>query len=61
MQSKKFPSFDTARAYLEERGRLEFFGRIGDRAEIFVYNLHTHDGRLFRLFVYEDGKVEVIE
>lgn len=59
MQTRKFPTFEEAKAYLEERGRLEFFGTIGWNPQYFVYNLYLHDGRTFHINVYEDGLVEI--
>lgn len=60
MKSRQFPTFEAAIAFLEERGKLEFFGREGHNCDIFIYNF-TCEGRLFHLWIYENGKVEVKE
>jgi hypothetical protein len=59
--NRQFHSFDEAIAYLEERGRLQYFGRAGEKFEYCVYKINLHDGREYRINVYLDGKVEVIE
>jgi len=56
---RKFPSFEEAIAYLEERGKLTFFGWNGLENEYAVYNYQHHDGRRFHVNVYKDGKIEV--
>lgn len=61
MKTRKFPTYDEAITYLSERGKLEFFGRVGDRAEIYIYKFTLHSGKIYRLNVYQDGNVEVRE
>lgn len=61
MRSRKFPTFDEAIKYLEERGKLEYFGRVGYRAEQCVYTFFHRDGRVFGLRVHDDGKVEITD
>jgi hypothetical protein len=61
MRSRQFPSFKEAIAYLEERGRLEYFGRAGLNYEYCVYNFHHNDGYMYRVNVYDNGKVEIRE
>jgi hypothetical protein len=53
-------TFEEAKAYMEERGKLEFFGRIGENATCFVYTLTT-SWKTYRVFIYDDGKVEVMD
>lgn len=60
MKSRQFPSFDEAIAYLESKGELKYWGRVGIRAEICYYTLTI--GRVkYMLYVHEDGKVEIRE
>lgn len=61
MKSKQFPTFNEAMEYLKERGELEYFGRIGQHAETYVYNLKLPTGMIYHLLVHDDGKVEVLE
>lgn len=61
MKSRKFESFDAAIAYMEERGKLEYFGRIGRHYACYIYTLHLHTGWTYKLRVYDDGLVEVVE
>jgi len=58
MKSRKFPTYDEAKAYLESVGKLQFFGRVGNNAEIYVYTL-TIGAKEYHLNVYADGKVEL--
>jgi hypothetical protein len=57
MKSRKFPTFDDAKAYLESRGKLDFFGKVGDRDQCYVYTL-TIGVKVYHLLV-TDGLVEV--
>lgn len=59
--TRQFPSYEAAKAHLSERGKLEFFGTEGYRPMAYVYVLTVHDGRKYRLFLYDDGKVDVME
>jgi hypothetical protein len=62
---KKFATYDEANKYLEERGELEYFGVIATNqpgnVPFHVIKIHLHDGRSFKLYVYEDGLVEVTD
>ncbi|MDB5054922.1 MAG: hypothetical protein JWM44_2972 [Bacilli bacterium] len=58
MKSRKFPTFDEAKAYLESRGKLEFFGKVGDRDQCYVYTL-TVGVKVYLIFVWNDGLLEV--
>ncbi|CAG7651271.1 hypothetical protein PAECIP111802_04922 [Paenibacillus allorhizosphaerae] len=51
----RFATYEEAMAYLEERGKLVYFGRVGNRAETYVFNIHLPDGRVNGLFINEDG------
>lgn len=59
LTKRKFYSREEAKAYLEQKGKLEYFGVVGDRGEKYVYNLTTPDGRLHRMLVHEDGNIEI--
>lgn len=59
--TRKFPSLEAAQSYLKERGRLEYFGREGRYAEVYIYLLHLPDGRKYHVNVSNEGKVEVME
>lgn len=59
MQSKKFPTLEEAETYLQSKGTLEYFGREGRYAEIYVYGL-TIGNKKYGLLVHENGYVEVI-
>lgn len=54
----QFNSLDEAIEFYSKYGRLEFFGRGGDRYEYCIYNYHVRDGRLLRINIYDSGKVE---
>ncbi|WP_426455400.1 hypothetical protein ACP26L_36000 (plasmid) [Paenibacillus sp. S-38] len=56
---RQFASNDEAISYLEERGKLVYFGREGLRAEKYCYTLTLPNRLVYHLFVYEDGLVEV--
>lgn len=58
MQSKQFPTFDEAKAYLESRGKLVYGGREGTDANTYVYTL-TIGIKVYHLFLYEDGLLKV--
>lgn len=60
MKSRKYPTFDEAITYLKSKGELKYWGRIGDKAEICHYT-YKCNGELFRLNIYDDGKVEIRE
>ncbi|OBZ13350.1 hypothetical protein [Bacillus sp. FJAT-26390] len=59
--NKSLPQFKSAQeamTYFEKYGRLEYFGRGTDMARIINY--HVKDGRLLRIYIYDNGKVEYI-
>lgn len=60
MRKRKFESFESAKSYLEERGELEYFGRIGNNAEICLYH-YKHKGVVYTLYIYLDGLVTIRE
>lgn len=62
MTKKELPQFKSGKeavAYYERFGKLEYFGRAGAKYEYCVYNYHVKDGRLLRINIYDDGKVEL--
>jgi|GEM_PF-5631638 len=63
--TRQFPTFEEAIRYLESKGTLEFFGRVGTNAEKCLYRFTLHDGRKYLLNVHitgeEIGKIEVTE
>lgn len=62
MTKKPLPQFNSlaeAKAYYNKYGKLSPpFGRIGPRAEYNLYLYHVIDGRVMRLLITNDGKVE---
>lgn len=60
MRSRQFDTFDDAIKYLEERGELKYFGRIGNRNEICPYSF-VHKGIKYSLNVHLDGLVQIRE
>lgn len=54
---KQFESADIAIEYLKSKGDLTYFGHGNGYR---VYTLRLRDGSLYRLFVNDDGWVEVI-
>jgi hypothetical protein len=58
MKSKQFPSMEEAKAYMMERGKLTYFGTEGWNPEKYGYTL-TIGVRVYHLFMYKDGLVEV--
>jgi hypothetical protein len=57
MKSKQFPSMEAAKAYMEERGKVEYHGVIGNN-EYYVYTL-TIGSRVWMIDIYADGKLVV--
>lgn len=55
----QFSSLDEAKAYYEQYGKLEYFGRAGVNYEYCVYTYHVRDGRKLPLNIYDDGRVEL--
>jgi hypothetical protein len=61
MKSHQFPTFDAAIAYLKERGKLEYHGRIGHDSELCLYTF-TQEGKKYEVRInYDTGKMEVRE
>ena len=60
MKSRKFPSFNEAVSYCEERGSLKYFGRQGDKFEYCVYTL-TIGVKIFHINIYDDGRLDVVD
>jgi hypothetical protein len=60
MRQRKFESIEAAEAYLEERGELKFWGRIGHNAEICLFS-YKHQGWEYTLYIYMDGLVQIRE
>jgi hypothetical protein len=58
MKSRKYPSFNEAITYLESKGELKYWGRID--AETCIYTYQCKEG-FFRLYVHDDGLVEIRE
>lgn len=58
MKSRKFPTLANAKSYLEERGKVEFHGAIGQNPEYFVYTL-TVGSVVWMIDIYEDGLLVV--
>lgn len=58
-QKRKFETFEAAKAYLEERGTLEFFGKEGYNYEYCVYRFSLHSGKQYGIYVHDNGLVEV--
>jgi hypothetical protein len=59
MKSKQFPSMEAAKAYMEERGKLIYWGREGTDAKTYVYTL-TIGGKVHHVLLEEDGYLRVI-
>lgn len=62
MLRKPLPQFNSLREAIEffdKYGKLEFFGREGRDFEYCVYKYHVRDGRVLRLNIYMNGKVEL--
>ncbi|WDI05028.1 hypothetical protein PUW25_26020 (plasmid) [Paenibacillus urinalis] len=57
----QFDSLDEAVKYYEKYGELIYFGRSGLNYEYCVYNYRVRDGRLLRMNIYNDGRVELRE
>jgi hypothetical protein len=53
----QFNSLQEAKAYFEQYGKLEYFGRAGTQYEYCVYNYHVRDGRILMIDIYDNGKV----
>lgn len=63
MNKKPLPQFNSlaeAKAYYGKFGRLQYFGRGGDDHKAGIYTYHVKDGRVLRIYIYENGKVEEI-
>jgi hypothetical protein len=60
MKSRKYPSFQDAITYLESKGELKYWGRIGLKYEICLYS-YIIDGVKYTLNITDDGKVEIRE
>jgi hypothetical protein len=58
MKSRKYPSFNEAITELEKIGKLHYWGRIDADTCLYTY---TVGGEMFRLYIFEDGKVEIRE
>ena len=58
-KSRKFPTIEKAITYLEERGKLEYFGRAGQNYEYCVYKFTHKYGMVYHLSVYDDGTVVI--
>jgi hypothetical protein len=59
MNSKQFPSMEEAKAYMEERGKLIYWGREGTDAKTYVYTL-TIGIRVYHILLHENGNLRVI-
>lgn len=55
---KTYLSYQEAINDLNTKGTLKYFGSEGKK---YVYTLTLWDGRLYRLFIHEGGKVEYYE
>jgi hypothetical protein len=54
----QFNSLEEAQTYFSKYGKLEYFGRGGHMYEYCIYNYKVKDGRLLRINIYNNGKVE---
>lgn len=57
----QFNSLDEAKAFYSKYGSLTPHGRIGQNYECMLYTYKVKDGRLMRLKLYDDGRVEELE
>jgi hypothetical protein len=55
MQSKQFPTFDDAVAYMEKAGTVKFIGREED---VYIYTL-TIGNTVYQIMLHEDGMLKV--
>lgn len=60
MKSRKYPTFEAAKADLESKGKLEFFGRVGLNYEACLYKIHLNDGRTYTIKIFNNGTVELV-
>jgi hypothetical protein len=60
MKSRKYPSFQEAITDLSSKGKLKYWGRIGDNFEICLYTFR-YRGFDYTLNIYDNGKVEIRE
>ena len=60
MKSRKFPTFEDAKAYMEKAGEVKFFGRAGERYTQCIYTL-TVGSRVYHISLHDDGLLEVVD
>ena len=60
MKSRKFPSFDDAIKYCEERGSLKYYGREGQHFEYCIYTL-TIGNKVYHVNIHDNGLLDVVD
>lgn len=58
MKSRKFPTFEEAKAYMEKAGVVKFVGRDGDQYQTYIYTLTT-GSKIYQIKLSQDGHLEV--
>lgn len=61
MKLPQFSSLEEAKSYYSKYGKLVYFGRAGRHYEYCVYNYYVRDGRVLKLNIHDNGKVELRE
>lgn len=65
MKKKPLPQFNSlaeAKAFYEKYGKFDpAHGRIGQNYECVLYTYRVNDGRVMKLKLYDDGRVEELE